>query len=161
MSFDRTNPDDLLALKNEVTLDPLTLGYVPDITQEGVLDVINLTRQTITVSKPAISAAAVRAAVTLQAYDNLLADRQEWLRWITGSNGVNEESLIVTQDLRDRLTGVLGGSVTGDSIWAAADDEIMEPIMLALIDIDGSRAEQLFGFGTIISRDDWLAARDS
>ena len=161
MSFDRTNPDDLLALKNEVTLDPLTLGYVPDITQEGVLDVINLTRQTITVSKPAISAAVVRAAVTLQAYDNLLADRQEWLRWITGSNGVNEESLIVTQDLRDRLTGVLGGSVTGDSIWAAADEDIMEPIMLALIDIDGSRAEQLFGFGTIISRDDWLAARDS
>jgi len=161
MSFDRTNPDDLLALKNEVTLDPLTLGYVPDITQEGVLDVINLTRQTITVSKPAISAAVVRSAVTLEAYDNLLADRQEWLRWITGSNGVNEESLIVTQDLRDRLTGVLGGSVTGDSIWAAADEDIMEPIMLALIDIDGSRAEQLFGFGTIISRDDWLAARDS
>jgi len=59
------------------------------------------------------------------------------------------------------MTGVLGGSVTGDSIWAAADDDVMEPLMLALIDVDGSRAEELFGQGTSISRDDWIAARDS
>ena len=160
MSFDRNNPDDLLALKTEVNTDPNAYGYVPEDTNL-VLDILALKRVEITVSKPKISSAMVRAAVYLDAYDNLLADRQEWLRWITGSGGFDEESLVVTQDLRDRLTGVLGGSITGDSIWAAADDNIMEPIMLALIDIDGSRAEELFGFGTVINRDDWFAARDS
>ena len=160
MSFDRNNPDDLLALKTEVNTDPNSYGYVPEDTNL-VLNILALKRAEITVSKPKISAALVRAAVYLDAYDNLLADRQEWLRWVTGSNGIDEESLVVTQDLRDRLTGVLGGSITGDSIWAAADDDVMEPIMLALIDIDGSRAEELWGFGTVINRDDWIAARDN
>ena len=158
--FDRNNPDDLLALKTEVNIDPNAYGYVPEDTNL-VLDLLNQKRIEITVSKPKISPSLIRAAVYLDAYDNLLADRQEWLRWITGSGGFEDESLVVTQDLRDRLTGLLGGSQTGDSIWAAADDDIMEPIMLDLIDIDGSRAEELFGFGTVISRADWIASRDS
>ena len=160
MAFDRNDPADLLALKNEVNTDPNAYGYVPEDTNL-VLDILSLKRAEITVSKPKISPALIRAAVYLNAYDNLLADRQEWLRWITGSGGFEDESLVITQDLRDRFTGALGGSQTGDSIWAAADDDVMEPIMLALIDIDGSRAEELFGFGTTISRDDWFAARDS
>ena len=153
--FDRNNPDDLLTLKTEVNADPNAYGYVPEDTNL-VLDILSLKRAVITVSKPTILASEIMAATYFVAYNGLAIDEQEWLRWIT-----SVESIDVTQDVRDRFTGLLGGSVTGDSIWSAATDDIMEPIMLALIDIDGSRAEELFGFGTVISRDDWFAARDS
>lgn len=160
MAFDINDPADLATLKNEVLTDPNAYGYVPESTQAGVLDIINLKRPSITVSKPYISPTDVRSTTTYGAYNNLAIDEQEWLRWITADTS-GLENLKVTQDLRDRLTGALGGSQTGDSIWAAANDDDMEPAMLALIDIDGSRAEELFGFGTVISRNDWITARDS
>jgi hypothetical protein len=156
--FDRTDPVDLQALQDEVNNDPLTIGYDPLGPTQDLLDLLNA--KNYTVSKPKISAADIRSSVYLDAYDNLLADRQEWLRWMTGSNGFEEDNVVVTQDLRDRLTGVLGGSTSGDSIWAAADDDVMEPLMLALIDVPGSRAEVLFGYSTVILREDWIAARD-
>jgi len=34
----------------------------------------------------------------------------------------------------------------------------MQAAMKALIDVPGSRAEVLFGYGTYISREDWLKA---
>ena len=156
MSFDKTNPDDLAALKSEVNTDPQGYGYVPESTYDGVLDIINLKRDGIVVSNPTINASDIKAGMYFNAYNNLSIDEQEWIRWMTIADVIQ-----VTQDFRDRMTGVLGGSVTGDSIWAAADDDVMEPLMLALIDVDGSRAEELFGQGTSISRDDWIAARDS
>ena len=158
--FDVNDPADLAALKDEVNLDPQAFGYIPENTQEGVLDIINLPRPTINVSKPYISAAEVKDATFYEAYDGALADAQEWLRWVT-EGGSTEESMKVTQDLRDRLAGVTGGSLTGDSIWAVGERPAMEAAMLALIDVDGSRAEELFGYGTNISSSDWFAARDS
>ena len=74
---------------------------------------------------------------------------------MTGSNGFNEENVTVTTDLRARLTD---GT---NSIWAAGDRTEMNQVMLDLIDIDGSRAEELFGIGTVISRADWIEARDN
>ena len=154
--FDQSNPDDLLALKTEVNTDPMGYGYIPSDTYVGVLDIINLKRPEITVSRPTLRAVEIMAAVYFAAYNGLAIDEQEWLRWVT-----SVESVDVTQDVRDRFTGILGGSLTGDSIWSAGTDDTMEPIMIALIDIDGSRAEQLWGFGTVISRANWIAARDS
>lgn len=159
MSFDRNDPDDLLSLKTEVNTDPLGLGYaaVIDSTNE-LLGLLNGKEHspTFIVSKPNISSALVRGTATFDAYDNLLADEQEWLRWMTGSNGFNEENIVVTADLRARLTGP--GSA---SIWAVADRVEMNQAMLDLIDVPGSRAEVLYDYGTVISRDDWIAARDS
>ena len=161
MAFNVNDPADLLSLKTEVNTDPNTYGYVPESTYEGVLDIINLKRATITTNKPVISSADIKSLTYFDAYNNLSIDEQEWITWMTENAAAGVEDLTVTQDLRDRLTGVLGGSVTGDSIWAAADDDVMEPLMLALIDVDGSRSEELYGYGTTISRTDWIAARDS
>jgi hypothetical protein len=47
--------------------------------------------------------------------------------------------------------GIAGTGTDGDSFWAAADDQDMAPIMLALIEIDGSRAEVLWNEGKVIS----------
>lgn len=155
--FNSDNPTHLAELKAEVTNDPNGYGYNPSDTNGGVLEPINQKRVELTATKPKISALAVKNLIYFEAYDNLLSDKQEWIRWVT--EGADEqENLLVTQDTRDRLTGVLGGSATGDSIWAAADDDIMEPAMLALIDVAGSRAEDLWGYGSQITRSDWIAA---
>lgn len=156
MSFDRTDPADLLALKTEVNTDPDSLGYNASVTQEGVLDVINLPRSAYSRPKDKVSSAVIRSGTTYDAYDGLAIDEQEWLRWMTGSNGAVEENMPVTPDLRERLIGD-----GGTSIWAPADRTAMETVMLAIFTSDGSRAEDLFGVGTSISRDDWIAARDS
>ena len=158
--FDINDPADLAALKTEITTDPNTYGYDPTSTYTGILDIINEKRGTITVSKPFISPIDIKKETTYDAYNNLAIDEQEWLRWMTADVS-GQENLAVTSDLRDRLTGVTGGSATGDSIWAVADRATFEPAMLSLIDVDGSRAEELFGYGTTISRNDWIAARDS
>lgn len=154
MAFDINNPDDLLALKTEVNTDPQSYGYVPENTQDGVLDIVNLKRAAITVSKPRISSDDVKNLTTYDAFEGLLTPEENWLQWRTASAQTGVDDLMVTPDLREKLVGP-------DSIWAAADDDAMEPLMLALIDVDGSRAEELFGYGTTISRNDWFAARDS
>lgn len=154
MSFHRNDPADLLALKNEVTLDPNGYGYNQGDT-EGTLSILNLKRPEITVSKPKISSADIRSKCTYDAYNNLSIDEQEWIRWMTGSNGFEEENVVVTADLRTQLTD---GS---NSIWAPSDRPAMTTAMLDIIDVEGSRAEQLFGYGVVITRNDWLAARDS
>lgn len=156
MAFDRTNPTHLAELKAEVATDPDILGYDPLDTQAGVLDVLNLKRATYTISKPAISAALIRSTVTFDAYNTLSIDEQEWIRWVTGSNGFQEENLTVTPDLRTQLTGPGAAS-----IWSAGNRDAMNQAMLALMDVDASRAENLWGYATSITREDWFAARDS
>ena len=107
---------------------------------------------TYTVSKLVISADDVRSACTYDAYNNLAIDEQEWIRWMTPP-GV--ENMLVTSDLRTNLTD---GS---NAIWAAANRTEMNAAMLALIDVPGSRAQDLFGYDTSISSQDWLAAVNS
>ena len=155
MSFDINDPADLAALKTEIETDPTGLGYSDQNTSDD-LALINDTRTTITVRKPKIGSAHVRATCTYDAYNNLSIDEQEWIRWMTGSNGFEEENMDVTPDLVTNLTGP--GTA---SIWSVADRTEMNAAMLALIDVDGSRGEELFGYGTSISINDWIAARNS
>ena len=158
--FDRNDPADLLALKNEVNTDPDGLGYNPSSGSTTlVLETINLKRAAYPVEKPKISAADVRGATTYDAYNTLAIDEQEWLRWITGSGGFGEENIQVTADLRLQLADPDGDGTA--SIWAAAHRAAMNAAMWAIIQVNGSRAEALFGYGTVITRDDWIAARDS
>ena len=151
--FDVKDPADLLALKNEVNNDPLGLGYDQNANITQITGLINA--KNYTVSKPEISSALIRSACTYDAYNNLAIDEQEWIRWITpGAKG--EEDLTVTVDLTTRLTGP-----DAASIWAVADRVAMNAAMLALIEVPGSRAEILFGYGASISGSDWTTARDS
>ena len=156
--FNSDDPADLAALKLEVETDPNGYGYDVDNTST-IITLINEKRPEITVSKPQISGKAIKNATYFEAYNTLSIDEQEYIKWIT-EGATDEDTILVTQNLRDMLTGTLGGG-TEDSIWAAAHDDIMEPIMLALIDIQGSRAEELFGYSSTISSGDWFAARDS
>ncbi len=158
MGFDNTDAADLAALKSEVEVDPTALGYAAVVAEtDALLALLNDPNPATLVSKPAIDPAKVRSATTFEGYDGLTIDKQEWIRWMTGANGANGgETLIVTPDVRTQLTGP--GTA---SMWAAADRDEMNAAQLALIDVPGSRAEILWGFGTSISRADWFAARDS
>jgi len=149
MSFDRNNQADLTALKAEVTNDPLAIGYsyFTDGNTDKLVGEINA--KNYTTSKPKISSSDVRAAVTFAAYNNLAIDEQEWIKWV--APGSSDEDIVVTQDLRTQL-------LTSSTFWAAGDRVAMQAAMKALIDVPGSRAEVLFGYGTYISREDWLKA---
>jgi len=165
MSFDRNDPDDLLALKTEVNTDPNAYGYDPETTQAGVLDIINLPRAEFVFSKDKVAAAQIRTATTYDAYNNLVIDEQEWIRWVTGSNGFDDETTIVTDDFKVQFTGntlaQTGAGNETNSFWATANRTEMTAAMRLIFERPGSRAEDLFGLGTIITRDDWFAARDS
>lgn len=154
MSFNRNDPADLAALKSEMINDPLSSGY--NLASGDIANIVSLINaKNYTVSKPKISSADVRSTCTYDAYNALSIDEQEWIRWMTGANGFEEENLAVTADLREKLTA--GAS----SIWADGQRDEMTAAMLALIDVPGSRAEVLFGHGTIISLRDCTTARDS
>lgn len=155
--FDRNNPAHIQALQSEINTDPIGIGYNPANGDTGeLLGLLNA--KNYTVGKPKISSAAIRSTTTYDAYDTLSIDGQEWIRWMTGSNGFDEESVTVTDDLRQKLAG---DPTAIQSIWATAHRDEMNAAMLALIDVTGSRAEVLFGYGTSISREDWFAVRDS
>jgi len=165
MAFDRTDSDDLAALKAEVNIDPLSRNYAQflDPFQTalflGLLNNIVLNDPRFIVSKPKISSAQVRSTVTFDAYNGLVADEQEWLRWITGSDGFEEENMVITPDARLQLTDAEGDGT--NSIWAVSSRDAMNAAMLSLIDVPGSRGQVLFGFDTTINVQDWLAARVS
>lgn len=149
MSFDRNKQADLTALKAEVTNDPLNIGYsyFTDGNTDKLVGQINA--KNYTVSKPRISSSDVRAAITFAAYNNLAIDEQEWIKWV--APGSTDEDIAVTADLKNQL-------LTSTSFWAAGDRVAMQAAMNAIINVPGSRAEVLFGYGTYISREDWLKA---
>lgn len=159
MSFDRNDPADLAELKAEATNDPDAIGYtvLTDGDTNKFLGEIN-TKGGYTVEKPKISAAAVRSATTFDAYDGLLNPEQQWLQWLTGSNGFDEENLDVNDEIKQKFAGI---PTANQSIWATGERTEMNAAMSALINVPASRAEDLWGYNTTISRDDWFAARDS
>lgn len=158
MSFDRNDLADLAALKAEATNDPEGVGYTVLTDGNTTKFIEEINTKSFTVGKPKISSANVRATTTYDAYNNLAIDEQEWLRWMTGTNGFDEENLVVTPDILQNLAGY---PTANGSIWATGDRDAMNAAMQALINVPGSRAEVLWGYGVSISREDWLAAEVS
>lgn len=168
--FDRNDPADLLALKNEVNNN--LAHYGDDLgNTNAILDGLNVVanaRTSPTVFKPKVSAAVIRSETYYDAYNTLIQDEQEYLQWITGSNGFEEENISANSELREFF---YGGTATpgdpawqesnNDSAWNAANRVIMNNRMRAVFEKAATEAEGLFGFGTVITRDDWFAARDS
>jgi hypothetical protein len=146
----------LQALHDEIENDPQGLGYKEaggawkeDSVIVGLINAANYK-----IDRAGVPMEAVRAAVTYDAYNTILGDEQEWLRWMTPNSGTFQ----VTADMKLQLSGrtltsngVAGTGDDGDSFWAAAHDQDMAPAMLALIEIDGSRAEVLWGEGKVVT----------
>lgn len=146
MSFDRTNPADLATLKTEVNTDPIGMGYNPDNTQQ-VIKPINDPDSNVggeTQSRP-FNVSAMLDALVPADYDaqQTATDAATYVHTLVEYGAYGDIAPYKTK-FRDLFAA--------NSDTVAALDAQISPL---------SRAEVLFGIGTIITRDDWIAARDS
>ena len=137
---------DVVALKSEIDTNPVSMPY-PAFTpanDAAIADVINNADGTNprTVSNTTVDTGELRGATPFAAYDGLNAAEQSWYGWLS-QNGV----IPVNSDTLQQLAGV-----GGTSIWKASDRPTMEPRMLALMQRNGSRAEEL-GFTRVTPSD--------
>ena len=149
------------ALADEINLDPTLVGY-KEIggewkSDQVIADLIN--EKTKKIDRVMVSASDILEKTTYDAYNNLSIDEQEYFgHMLTVAIDPNGGGLRVTADAKLQLTGrlltIAGIAGTGNdnaSWWAAADRGIQAPAFLSLLEIDGSRAEVLWGEGRVVS----------
>ncbi len=128
-------PIDLLELKNEIINDPINLGYAGKEPIE-IARLLNEVRTDITVTIDAeILAWKFLDAIDPDELDALTAEQMEKLKMLLSLGTINLKSA--------NIRAILSRLFPTDSKTAAA--------LRSLIQRNGSRAEQLFGYGTVIS----------
>ena len=153
MAFDNTNAADLLALKTEQATDPIGMGYAAvDGQTKQTLDLFNDPLLNVglddideTLTPALLLASIVPDDLTVSA--KFTQGELEWLKLLV------EASTSLTDDLtvnRDKIVELFNQTPTLDTYTN-----------LVALKRRISRAEVLFGVGTVISRTDWFAARDS
>lgn len=146
----------LQALHNEIENDPQGLDYKEAggawKGDDVIADLINAKNYRI--DNIFVPMEKVRAATSYDGYNDLAIDEQEWIRWMTPNSG----NFIVTADMKLQLSGYslasngsAGSGNDNQSFWSVATRSEMAPAMLALIEIDGSRAEVLWSKGKTVS----------
>ena len=138
---------DLQALADEYTINPVGMPYLAFVEANSVAnaDIINNAagQNPRTVNYHDISTGDIRANVTLEGFDGLVTVNQAYLEWLTGGGSGGADSgagLLVNTEILQNLAGV---PIPSDSIWAAADRDEMNAAMAALMQYQGSRAQQL------------------
>lgn len=129
------------ALKTELQADPTGLGLAAMLTagnHAGVAAALNLPRVGITIKRDIIPSHELFEAIVAADYTALSAAERTRLQIILSMGTVNVRG----DNTRAQLAAMFGaGTATRTA-------------MLALIDRQGSRAEQLFGSGTSVSAAD-------
>lgn len=143
---------DLPALKSEITTDPLALGYAPYVTAgndnavTGLLNALNgAGAATVTLLSMSHDSFALMIAPAVMALGSATAALQA--KWNPMLNLVSGISLA---SLTPMVMGMLNGLVT-DGLLTAAE-------ITAGTTRTGSRAEVLWGVGTVIAWRDVAAA---
>lgn len=148
MAFDRTDPADLLALKNEVNNDPIGMGYAAIVDQTALL--LKLLNDPDNNVNNDTAARDFTAQALLDALDPRELDSAQ-----TEGGAAQYAHMLIElaaySDISSYKTK-FRGMFAGNSATVTALDAQTK---------DLSRAEVLFGTDTTISRDDWIAARDS
>ena len=146
--FDRNDPADLAALKSEVEIDPLSMGYAAVVTQiNNLLRLLNDPDNNVggeTVARPFDVQAMLDALVPTE-----LDDQQTTVGAVEYTHILAEMSLqFDIAPYKDKWASMFAAN----SATVVALNAQTAPL---------SRAEVLFGQGTVLTRDDWAAARDS
>ena len=138
---------DLQALADEYTVNPVSMPYLAFTTENSVdnADIINNAdgANPRTVKYHDVSTGDIRATVTLEGFDGLVTVNQAYLEWLTGGGSGGADSgagLLVNAEILQNLAGV---PIPSDSIWAAADRDEMNAAMAALMQYEGSRAQEI------------------
>lgn len=150
MSFDRTDPADLLALKNEVNDDPLGMGYDPPAGTQPVLDLLNIPANNLS---PADGDSPVIANVLLKVIfgESISAQDQFKLQLLFEASSDLDADLSEYRALITALSNPLGIALAAALIRALSRAEVL------FSDVDVNGTTELI----TISRNDWIAARDS
>ncbi len=154
MSFDRTNADDLLALKDEVENDPESAGYAAVVTVTAeLLALLNLEE-----NNPQVNDEVGIPFDDFPMVDVIDEIVQSEYNALSDFKKVKIDAVVYAGTCYPGLTfghikkvfkNAFGS--TSDT-WLAVKDDRMR---------HASRSETLFGLGTVISSQDWFAARDS
>jgi len=149
MAFSIENPTNLATLKNEIISDPINMGYNVDITQVGIIDKLNSSAsnvggENINKNVEDIDIPEISAVIDATEYGTLNAYDRQWIQMFI-NRPINE---LITPYKAKLLSIFPSGTTTRTA-------------MLALLPKPATRAEILFGVNTIITRDDWITARDS
>ena len=146
--FDGNSEADLLALNSEVTTDPISMGYVLNNTPTLVDQLNNPdsnvgpTESTRTIDDVLIS--EVSEVIDQTEYAALPEYDKEWLKAFI--------SLDIRSEIRNYKSKMLAIFPAGTTTRTAIVD---------LLDVaDSSRAEVLFGWGSVITRNDLIKARE-
>lgn len=148
MAFDRTDQADLTALKTEVETDPIGMGYAAVVTVTAqLLKLLNDPANNVggdTASRP------FDVSAMLDALDPADFDAQQ-----TVAGAPSYVHVLVE---RGNFNDITPYKTKFRSLFAGNSATV---IALDAQNVALSRAEVLFGQGTVISREDWFAARDS
>lgn len=150
MAFDRTDPTDLQALKTEVNDDPNLQGYSSVLGSTGeLLKLLNdptLNNGSPTINRPTeeLDIPEIAAVIDEAEYAALTEYDKVWVQMF-----INQAADVMLKPFQSKFMEVF--PVASNTTTAA----------LALRAKPASRAEIVFGVNTVISREDWLAARDS
>lgn len=127
---------DLLALKAEMTNDPLTLGLVapPAIDDVGNSDKLNLVRQTIQVERQDIPATEIAKAIRRTEYAAAVAADRQWIDLQLSAG------LIDARTGSEARTGLLGIFASGTQTRTN---------LSALLTVAGNRIDQMHQQGLL------------
>lgn len=127
---------DLLAIKAELTNDPLALGYVspPGIDDVGNADKLNLVRTICQIDREAIPVSEIAVNVDRDEYVALAQADREWMQLISAGGTVNPKS---------------GGKVREGLLQLFGPGTQTRTSLTALLTEDSSRINQLYKLGLI------------
>lgn len=127
---------DLLAIKAELTNDPLTLGLVapPTIDDVGNAEKLNLVRDTIQIDREAIPTSEIFLQIDRDEYAALSAADRDWIRGVTAGGTVNPKS---------------GGEVREGLLQIFGAQSETRANLLSILTEPANRIEQLYKLGVL------------
>lgn len=150
MTFDRRSATDLTTLKNEVNNDPALIGYSGSVNLTRDLLALlntpasNTTGATVNRSIDDVTVAELSAVVDSTEYAALSEYDKEWVKSL-----IAQPQDAALPPYKAKFLSIFGA---GSDTRTAA---------LRLLSRAASRAEELFGIDTVLSRHDWIAAREN
>ncbi len=156
MAFDKTNPADLAALHAEVKTDPVAMGYAAaKISTKHLLDKLNLAENNVVDTPDQYTSAEFDLKLALDVIDpgeiTVSSKFSEGhARWLDYLFSAANSSDIQFDEFETKFRALFSGYKPSSNTLDALDAHNKKL----------SRAEFLFGVGTVISRKDWFALRD-
>jgi len=154
MAFDRSKPAHLLALKNEVANDPESVGYAAVAGQtQPALDLLNIETNNPQVADT--TPVPFDVFPMIDAIDEIVQSEYNALSTVKKVKvdaiiyAATNDPLATFGSVKQLFKNAFGST---SATWLAVKNDRLR---------HASRAEKLFGYDTIISRDDWFAARNS